>query len=266
MAGSDSCTDLVRKTFDADEGNGMRISVVPMALIGILSLAGVSCDRKSGNPASPTPPPSNSQTNTPLPQTNIPPANRPPAITAATVTPGSGITTLTTYAFSASATDPDGDSLTYSWDFGNGASSSNSAASVVYNNANTVTYRPTLTVRDAGGEAASVTLSVRSVSIGGDWQGTLEGLPITARMTQYLGGVVDGTWQMSTIGGVGEIGPTGEPGKIQANGQFELRFKVRVGSFSDFYYRGSISADGTTLTGTLQGSGFSGEVMTLTKR
>jgi hypothetical protein len=85
-------------------------------------------------------------------------------------------------------------------------------------------------------------------------------------MTQYLGGIVDGTWDMPTIGGLGEIGPAGEPGEIQANGQFELRFKVRVGSYSDFYYRGNISADGTTLSGTLQGSGFSGEMMILNKR
>jgi len=94
----------------------------------------------------------------------------------------------------------------------------------------------------------------------------MDGIPITATMTQYLGGVVDGTWQMPSIGGVGEIGPTGEPGKIQANGNFELRFKVRVGSFSDFFYRGSINPDGTTLTGTLHGSGFTGEPMILNKR
>jgi PKD domain-containing protein len=244
----------------------MRSSVVSMVVIGVLSLVGASCGSKSATPLSPTPTPSNTQTNTPPPQTNTPPANRPPVITAATVTPGSGITTLTTYSFSASATDPDGDALTYSWDFGNGTTSNNSSASVTYTNANTTTYRVTVTVRDSGGETVSATLSARSVSITGDWQGTMGGIPISAHMTQYLGGIVDGTWEMPAIGGVGEIGPAGEPGKIQANGQFELRFKVRVGSFSDFYYRGTINADGTTLTGTLQGSGFSGQSMVLNKR
>lgn len=237
----------------------MRRLVACIAVIGLLSFAAIACGGKT-TPATPlVPTPATSQTVTPQP-------NRPPSISAATVTPGSGISTLTTYAFSASASDPDGDAITYSWDFDNRTSSGSAAASVVYNNANTVAYRPVLTVRDSHGETVSTTLSVRSVSIAGDWQGTLGGLPITANMTQYLGGVVDGTWQMPTIGGVGEIGPTGEPGKIQANGTFELRFKVRVGSFSDFFYRGSINPDGTTLTGTLHGSGFTGDLMILNKR
>src|SRR6187455_133985 len=123
----------------------MRFSAVLTVMISVLSLAGVSCSSDSATPVSPTPQSSNSQTNTSS-------ANRRPVITAAIVTPGSGITTFTTYAFSANATDPDGDALTYSWDFGNGASSTNSSASVVYTNANTVTYRPTVTVRDSRGE------------------------------------------------------------------------------------------------------------------
>ncbi len=238
----------------------MHRSAVCVAVVAISSLGNVACGSKStpSTPLSPTPPGASQQT--------PPQANRPPLITTATVQPASGISTLTTYAFSAGASDPDGDALTYSWDFGNGTISNSSGASVTYINSNTLTYQPVLTVRDSSGQTVSTTLSVRSVSIGGEWQGTFGGVPITANMTQYLGGLVDGTWQMPSIGGVGEIGPAGEPGMIQANGQFELRFKVRVGSFSDFYYRGSISADGTTLTGTLQGSGFSGQLLILSKR
>jgi len=64
---------------------------------------------------------------------------------------------------------------------------------------------------------------------------------------------------------LGDVGPTGEPGTIDANGRFELRFKIRVGSFVDFYYRGTMDNTGQTLTGTLHGSGFSGEVLILSK-
>jgi hypothetical protein len=213
-------------------GGIMRSLGVCLALC-VVSFGASGCGGKStSTPLSPTPTPT--PTPTPPPSTTVaPPANRAPVITAATVSPASGISTLTTFAFSAIASDPDGDAITYSWDFDNRTSSNSAGASVVYNNANTVTYRPVLTVRDSQGATASTTLSVRSVSIGGTWQGTLDGIPITATMTQYVGGIVDGTWQMPSIGGVGEIGPAGEPGKIQANGSVELRFKVRVGSFSD---------------------------------
>lgn len=241
----------------------MRRSLACVAVIAVWSFSIAACGGEStaATPIAPTPPPPPSGS-----QPVTPPANRVPVITAATVTPASGISTLTTYTFSASASDPDDDGITYLWDFGNGTSSGSSGATVTYNNLNTITYRPVLTVRDSRGEAATTTLSVRSVSITGEWQGTLSGIPLTATMTQHLGGVVDGTWQIPTIGAVGEIGPTGEPGKILGNGQFELRFKVRVGSYTDFYYRGNINADGTTLTGTLQGSGFAGTSMVLNKR
>ena len=241
----------------------MRRSVAWIAVVVLSSIGAASCggDSPAAAPISPTPP-----TSTPPPVVATPPANRPPTITQATVTPASGISTLTTHAFSASASDPDGDAITYNWDLGNATTSGDASGTVTYTNATTTRYRPTLTVRDSRGETVTTTLSVTSVTIAGSWEGTIDGAPIQATMTQYLGGVVDGTWQLPVIGAVGEIGPEGAPGKIQANGQFELRFKVRVGSFNDFFYRGSINADGTTLTGTLQGSGFTGNTMILNKR
>lgn len=182
------------------------------------------------------------------------------------------MSSLTTHAFSATASDPDGDAITYNWDFGNGTTSTNSAPTVTFNNASTTTYRVTLTVSDSKGATvksalASSSVSVVSTTMAGTWAGTMPGIgPMTASMTQYLGGLVTGTWEIPTRGDKGEIGPTGEPGKIQANGQFELRFKVRVGSFVDFYFRGTMDPTGQRLTGTLQGSGFTGQVMELIKQ
>jgi hypothetical protein len=210
-----------------------------------------------GTPTTPTP-------NTPTPQPQ-PQANRAPTITSAAVTPASGISTLTTHLFSSSANDPDGDALTYSWDFGNNTFSGQQGASVTYNNANTTVYRPVLTVRDSRGASASSTLSVTSATMAGTFTGTLFGSPISVTLTQFLGGLVTGTWQQASIGVSGEVGPTGEPGKVDANGAFELRFKVRVGSFTDFYYRGTMNPAGQMLTGTLTGSGFTGQVLTLSK-
>ena len=218
----------------------MQIRTLCLVLL-VISVTGCGSTTDGGGNPSPTGPTTTTTT-----------TNRAPTINSATVNPGAGISTLTAHAFSASASDPDGDAVTYSWDFGNGTSSSSPGASVTYDNANTVTYAPTLTIRDSRGATASTTLSVTSATLAGNFSGFLSGigtLNITA--TQFLGGIVTGTWQIPSAGFSGEIGPAGEPGTIQSNGQFELRFKIRQGSFSDFYFRGNIDNTGRTLTGII---------------
>lgn len=225
-----------------------------IAIIGFTACGGDS-GGSSGSPSSPS-----------TPTTPTPPANRAPVISSANVNPPWGVSTLTTHSFTGSATDPDGDSISYKWDFGNGTSSSSSSSSVTFTNANTATYQATLTATDSKGSSTSTTVSVVSTTMAGLWTGTMIGLPISTDMTQYLGGVVGGTFAIPAAGISGEIGPSGAPGKIQANGQFELRFKARSGgAFQDFYYRGTMDPTGRRLSGTLQGSGFTGEFMELMK-
>jgi len=86
------------------------------------------------------------------PSPNVPPVVLPTA-TESTVLVGSTIN------FSAASTyDPDGDALTYRWEFGDGASSSTEAASHIYRKAGI--YNPVLIVTDARGRASSASLTV----------------------------------------------------------------------------------------------------------
>lgn len=224
----------------------------PAILASLLTIA-AGCGGSNGGSGTP---------NAPTPT----PANRSPTITSVAVNPAAGISTLTTHSFSVVANDPDGDALTYTWDFGNDTGSNAASATVTYNNANTRTYQATVTVRDSKGATATGNVSVTSATIAGSFAGFLQNIRVTAQLTQYLGGLVNGSWQFPDLGITGEVGPSGEPGKIHADGQFELRFKVRVGSFDDFYYRGSMDPTGQRLTGTLQGSGFSGQYMQLERQ
>ncbi len=85
-----------------------------------------------------------------------PPENQAPTV-AFSATPGSGEAPLAV-SFSATGTDPEGQALTYAWNFGDGQTGSGATASHVY--ANPGTYTVTVTVTDPGGKTASASLPV----------------------------------------------------------------------------------------------------------
>jgi PKD repeat protein len=96
------------------------------------------------------------------------PANQPPSAEF-TLTPNSGAAPLLVGFNASGSSDPDGDALTYSWDFGDGANASGVTASHTYTQAGNFTV--TLTVSDgefpatatatvAVGDAAPLTLTL----------------------------------------------------------------------------------------------------------
>jgi hypothetical protein len=97
------------------------------------------------------------------------PTNEPPTATVS-VNPSTGLQAATSFAISAQSTDPDGDALTFSWNFGDGTTGSGSSVTKVYNTAGTFTV--SVTVSD-GEEStnSSGTANVRSMS--GTWSGNL---------------------------------------------------------------------------------------------
>jgi type 1 glutamine amidotransferase len=89
-------------------------------------------------------------------------ANFTPRITSAVATPAAGYGAPLTVAFSATATDRDGDALTYSWDFGDGGTSTSQNPTHTYQQLGY--YDATLTVSDGKGGTATRTVLVNVLS------------------------------------------------------------------------------------------------------
>ena len=207
-------------------------------------------------------------TPSPSPTPN-PPAgtNHDPVITSASVSPGFGISQITSFATQAVATDSDGDAITYEWDFGDGTKVSGAPVGHVYQGDGPMTV--TLTVKDAKGATASDTKSIVVGGMTGTW---LVDIPSFVKLQldlQQQGTAVTGTFVQLQDGPTTPKGTSGktdpaEPGKIDANGNVEIRLKV--GPFLDFYIRGTMDTTGRKITGGLFGSGFGGNEFTATKQ
>ncbi len=84
--------------------------------------------------------------------------NANPVISSATRTPTGDVTTGTAINFAAAATDADGDTLTYAWDFGDTTTSAQQNPTKTYTTPGT--YAAKVTVSDGKGGTATQTLNV----------------------------------------------------------------------------------------------------------
>lgn len=200
---------------------------------------------------------SNTPPTTPTPTPTA--TNRAPTISSMNITPF-GIAGLSTFTFTASASDPDGDSVTYTWDLAGNAASGSSGTFVFSPPGGTGTAR--LTVSDGKGGTATDTRTFIVGAMSGTWtvtSGPLVGASFN--LTQTSAGVVTGSFSLPGIGN-GNTDPA-QPGRIDVNGNVTMR--VKVGAFTDFTMNGTMTQTGRTVSGSLQGSGFTGQSFTMTK-
>jgi len=185
--------------------------------------------------------------------------NRPPAITAFELTPAFGVAGVTEFAFSASAFDPDGDSVAYTWDVGGHGFSGPHGSITIRDAADTIVR---LTVTDVRGATISRTQPLVIASMTGDWVitgGPLQGASLT--LAQHDEGVVTGGVDLPGLGRAETSAD--DPGRITAGAQFRLHVSVK--DRGDFVMTGSMDASGRAVSGTLAGAGFDGDAFTMAK-
>lgn len=235
--------------------------VAPLVVVLTLTAAAAACGGGGSSPTGPTPQPQ------PTPQ-----ANRAPTITSMTVTPSFGIMGLTQFNFASSATDQDGDALTYAWEFADGGTATGASTIHTYINVGG-TGDVRLTVSDGRGGTVTSTRPVTVGTMSGEWTGTIRNtIQIRATFTQATNGNVTGTW---AAGGGGAANVTGilDPAafnRIDGNANFVIRFKITggggPGGFLDFTAEGQMNTQhGNTLSGGVRGSGFNGDPIVLNR-
>ena len=171
--------------------------------------------------------------------------NDPPTVSGVSVTPTGtvGIPTLTEFAFTAHATDPNGDTLTYAWDFGDGSGGTGERAAHVYQSEGTFSVK--VTVSD-GKKSATGTASATVRALTGSWSGSVQGSdgPVTTTFSLDQNGAnLSGTW------GVPRFSYTAPgTGRLTQPRNFVFRSSPTCDVF-----QGTVSADVNTLTGAVTG-------------
>lgn len=204
------------------------------------------------------------------PANPTPPAvNQSPVITAVTVTPTFGVAPMAPLTIVATASDPDGDVLTYAWSLANGNTTvgtySGKEVHPVFS-APLVSVVAHVTVTDGKGGTASADSAkfvVGSLNGGGAWEAqSLAAFPQTSlfylRLLQDASGNLTGQTITSNEAVTGTIVPGGT---IDASGKVtNLRLMLNAGL--DVTINGQMQLDGVRIVGTFSGPGvFSGKAL-----
>lgn len=215
-----------------------------LCLLAILCACGGGGSSSSSTPTTPSPTPT--------------PTNRNPSISAVTITPAFGVSDVTVFSMSATATDPDNDTVSYQWSFVGKTATEPTIATTMAGDGNVAIQ---LSVSDGKGGTATDTRSVTIGNMTGRWSFIFTGvcnpttptvLPILT-LTQF-GKVVTGdlispaAWCNVPAGQTGRLDPAA-PASIDAAGNF-TGARLKIGSFSDTFLTGAMDSTGRTITGT----------------
>lgn len=231
----------------------LKSALVATLLIGLSACGG--SDGGGGGSSTPTAPTAPTTPTTPTIPT--PPANKVPVISNVAVTPVFGVAQLTTFTYSASASDPDNDPVTYQWDL-LGTARTGSSGTIIFPGDANGSVR--VTVTDGKGGSATDSRSVTVGSMAGRWTGSGVILGDFSMQLTQTGPVVTGS--ITNVLGTGNT-PSDLPGSIDSLGVLQIRLKQAP--FIDYTFKGQMDQSGRRVTGTIHGSGFNGQAFYMDK-
>jgi hypothetical protein len=186
--------------------------------------------------------------------------NREPVVNSVTVNPGSGIQDRTLFNFAVSASDADNDSLSFAWTIAGGTFSGQNVALTFRGGGTEIA---SVTVSDGKGGTASGSQTFVVGTLTGNWSGAgPAGIGNFTMTLNQVSGQITGSYRDGL--GAATVGPTGEPGAIDVNGNISLRTKQAP--YTDWTFRGTLDPTGRRVTGGVFGSGFTGQNFTMNKQ
>ena len=191
-----------------------------------LAVVLVGCGGSSTGPDGITPPPPGASNGAPT-----------AAINASAAV---ALVNVTRLSFTAQATDPNGDALTYEWNFGDGTTATGQTAQKIYDRPGA--FAVTLKVTDSKGASTSATASVAAKAINGFWNDESQGYGIEVHQ--------DGTnFSGRTVFRIRDL--TGDL-RGAVNEALEVQYKTTYfgGAFRD-YYEARLAPDLDSMSGTL---------------
>jgi len=186
--------------------------------------------------------------------------NQAPSVSGISVSPdGTAMAGVTPVRFQATTTDPDGDALTFTWNFGDGTADSR-LESPTHTYSAPGTYIVAFSVSD-GHDAVDATKSVSvGPSLTGNWSGGIDpvfGCPVTLLLTQspdILGGTLNigGVCNASVALQTGSVSPLAHPATVTwQTATYSNAVQGTTYTGINLSFTGHTASDGRSFSGTL---------------
>ena len=190
--------------------------------------------------------------------TYVPPvsttSNRAPVAQGRIDPAGIGMAHWTMYTFTGTSTDPDGDRITHTWDFGDG-SPEVTGDLVTHSYGGSGNFQTFLTASD-GQATHTQTATIRvAPDMTGTFHGSAEGTSLWLYLDQY-GGEVSGSFDLFDLSTESRLADGTVFGHVDASDNFVCRCSLEMDLGRDGLFSGSLESGSNEIRGVTDGVGY----------